>query len=1766
MSQLRRLTALFVAQVFLLSNMGLGMAAPTTPAPESVPYQPKSQSLKSINDLVIPSTVGRITQLIEGTGDKTIIHVQDLHTHAEAQLNESAIIKYLVEEYGVDLVCSEGADGFVHPGILAAFPPEQADRERIARAFVDSGELTGEEYLSMTSHPEVLIWGVEDAQLYSQQFNTYREMLGPEYEQAKGSIAKLISALSDLKPGIYGSMMSELDSRAAQFQAGRLSMVDFARHMLDVAGSNSVLTLGERNLEALVKANDMEAELDFGAAEANVREWVAYLSGQYSAAGDNEAAAGLLAKGAALREGTLQAYDYYSYLVDEAAGYATEEAPATEPLSQLIAYLDLSSRIDPAQLFPELRSLRDKLVSNLATSEEAGLHKLIQNAATIQNFFNVRTNNRDLEAYNADRAAYRSSAFRSFLVNHGQVVGVDELLAWDKHMMDLEKFYQTAHDRDDAFLRNALDIMDRTQKKTAILVTGGFHTQGMVEDLKAQGINVAVIAPNITKPHDHERYQAMIKGERVPLEQIAAQIEAGRDEGMRLGLAFGQALRTANLNDPRNIIGTAIQFYIDEQGGSVAELEDTLLPALLDATEVTIDGQTVQAPGYILNLLTQQNLSGTVADQVVQFLQNPDEQQEILNFARTLGTSDDDIDTAGYVFRNDPRLWTGYPTDRLAEFTQQFKTDIWDAGLAEGLVRLFSELNSLNLEGITVELVNSIPYDGNQNIQRVAKTVSTPSGTVIQFNAQAVLVTSPDGPRVMNWQEFTQMQPRALVAAVDELMHGLDVVSRAVERDAENVNATDRDVYSEAKAIWLQSNALAEGETTQLARITDLQNPLVVDGVTPFLNPGNWTLSEALEVNAVLDRNLQAPAVLEEFLVSDEMVNARNFEEAYPYILTFMANENSPYPNLRDRAATMLAELGGADAAQALARTAVDGVINNFRIAWNRQEIPVDVVDAILGRPLNNPSQALATYTNVLASNISITQVGVSSNDYVEAVAVAEGITGTIDQKRRQVAGLIASRFLQDHQSGQGFPALQEPLILASMVHTARQAGSDNVSMPDANQVANWLWGLVTGPVRADAAQTRLAQKQVVDTMVGENQQRLGDLIWEILSRSNTSDLVDFIQQQQDAMDFAQQPDKVDAKAVERLQRGLDSVSEISQRAEVVLDWIVNNLKAFPWVSVPAAQLQQKQIEGYLESLRTGALRQEQIDPMLTYRSLAFNLAYVTGLANLQPAASTTARRADVKVARDTERVLSKLQNVGFGLWGGNLYAYNVNVQDEPGAELDVKMGEGWGSIATLNQGTLTLSSKAVEAEYGELLAAAVASAVSLNTPVDPNFQSFGGTEFQAMDSAAITVSYAIPNVDLELAEALACKVREILWLVNALSTGVLDATLFREQLYTWHGIPTEDSAAEVYENNPVVNYCAMLQRIGEMETPGNRAAAARSYLAAELSLARAEIREVAQQAVLTEVAIEEQSRQKQQERDGQGGGVYQLVGLGQPRPSLGSQQEIGLALTQRSMANMDLAIGIPADGATRSIVHFGVDHIGPVLEQIAEENQLTRAQVMSSVRDALEGKTAEQAVAALLEQDLGPLARMVEDLATFSAQSPLNANRTFVLDLVAHDSVQQDALDFLKELAAAVGVDTQVPIDLQGYSHIHFYGNEALNDNFWLAEQLQGNEGLVLGIPDVSSEGMNAQTAYAFGLGEAIELARNLAGTGAQTVGDLLGNDAARSLLEQWGVDVNQFPDASTPLAQVILYLAIPQIDFEISMESVAQEVHAAAIIARQV
>jgi hypothetical protein len=483
--------------------------------------------LKDLSQIHIPSELGRITEVYQASKDdnsRLIVHIQDMHTNPEAQYNEADILEILVKDYNLDLVCSEGADGAVDTSSVSSFPDHEV-REKTARLFVNSGELTAEEYLSITKYPDLAIWGIEDRDIYFKNIIEFNKIV--KFSPfSQGFISQAKAALDELKEKLYSSEIKTVDQRETDYENEKIETDEYLGFLSGYIQRFNIPTSRYKNISILNEATEQEKTIDQVKIMKESQDLLLNLQTELIKKSSKRDLDSLMVKAGLFKDQKISPFSFYSYLKDLSLRHFPDEIQKYPNLNDFVVYLTKVNSLDTTKLFNEMTDLTYEVKQRLSrTEEEKTLVKALRNIKFLEGFFNLKISNEELDYYLANKSSHEVGFFKGFLEanlkrhNISTYIDYNPVLI-DSHLQELEDFYQTVKKRDIAMVRNALSEIEKRDAKVSALVSGGFHTKGITRLLRDKGYSYIVVSPYSSTDIDEENYHFLLSGQRKPIEDI----------------------------------------------------------------------------------------------------------------------------------------------------------------------------------------------------------------------------------------------------------------------------------------------------------------------------------------------------------------------------------------------------------------------------------------------------------------------------------------------------------------------------------------------------------------------------------------------------------------------------------------------------------------------------------------------------------------------------------------------------------------------------------------------------------------------------------------------------------------------------------------------------------------------------------------------------------------------------------------------------------------------------------------------------------------------------------------------------------------------------------------------------------------------------------------------------------------------------------------------------------------------------------------------
>lgn len=227
------------------------------------------------------------------------------------------------------------------------------------------------------------------------------------------------------------------------------------------------------------------------------------------------------------RNGRLDVLAYATRLRRFAVQYGVDLAP----YPNLEKYLRLNrnvfgAEVEPDRLFHELDTVDEALRRGLYTTElQREFDTQYRRLDILEKLLSISATQEELRQFQSERDQFNVEAFADFLRRHTgrEETGIDsDSYRLDQSLDRVEAFYQMADVRSREFAANLTRKMDASHETLAVVVTGGFHTDGFLAELQKQNIGYLSVKPCLTRQDVANPYFSILQGRKLPIEKLLA--------------------------------------------------------------------------------------------------------------------------------------------------------------------------------------------------------------------------------------------------------------------------------------------------------------------------------------------------------------------------------------------------------------------------------------------------------------------------------------------------------------------------------------------------------------------------------------------------------------------------------------------------------------------------------------------------------------------------------------------------------------------------------------------------------------------------------------------------------------------------------------------------------------------------------------------------------------------------------------------------------------------------------------------------------------------------------------------------------------------------------------------------------------------------------------------------------------------------------------------------------------------------------------------
>ena len=435
------------------------------PGPAIEPIETKqaaaSNSPIPLDEFIIPDQYGSIIETHEGTNGNLIVCIQDAHANYEAQKNIAGILESLINDYGLNLILREGNSTDKDFSYLRKEATLEA-RKTAAEKLLKDATITGVDYLDLAYDYPVSFQGIEDKALYDENKNALWEM-DKFKDSASDYVKKLASAAGSLKTKIYNNDLLVLDKAKNGYENEDMDLLAYYKALNDIVEKNAIDITMFPNFSNLININKLEQKIDFTKIRNNT---------------------------ASAEEKTI--YDQYQ---------------------------EALKRLNVSKLLNEEPMLENNIQEAISeNSDQKTLYRISKALSIMDKMLNVKVVPEEYAYFASNKKDFDPQSWTSFLKEKSDELGLGldmpgNYYVLTDNMQTIEKFYETAGERDRVFASKSEERMKKDDRKIAALVAGGFHTPTLTNILAEAGYSYVVISPKVTTKTDENLYRSALKND-----------------------------------------------------------------------------------------------------------------------------------------------------------------------------------------------------------------------------------------------------------------------------------------------------------------------------------------------------------------------------------------------------------------------------------------------------------------------------------------------------------------------------------------------------------------------------------------------------------------------------------------------------------------------------------------------------------------------------------------------------------------------------------------------------------------------------------------------------------------------------------------------------------------------------------------------------------------------------------------------------------------------------------------------------------------------------------------------------------------------------------------------------------------------------------------------------------------------------------------------------------------------------------------------------
>ena len=472
-----------------------------------------SESSDNKEPFYLSRDFGSVKKYYNSSCENLIYHIHDAHCKADAQLNIANIIERIIAHHGSAVIAIEGASGPIYAENFRQFPDKKVLKD-VAKYFLDKGFISGSEYYFLNSKKTVPFVGIENSESYKKNYSLILQSIDAQ-PKAIEAVNNLIEAQLNYSVNIFNELQQEFLNNWISYNQHELLLDKYIPYLISIIHKNNKYDV----LNSFCKIIRQENKINFAIVEQQRLKFLDWITSN----ADKDVIKEVFQWDIRYKLNKTSSKNYFRKLISWINQY--QQDSINESYFELKKYADLlleSESINKSSLYAELiRAINESARIVFNNDKSFSAFELIQTAHLYKSLITLSINYEKFMRLSEQPDFVEFT--KSLRLIFPQInIDPDSTQFLKKAVSVSHMFYKHALDREVYMVENCLDEMAEKQLNVGIIVTGGFHEQGISRELKRRDISFCSIEPAIKETSIETSYFSLVQNFMTPLENWVA--------------------------------------------------------------------------------------------------------------------------------------------------------------------------------------------------------------------------------------------------------------------------------------------------------------------------------------------------------------------------------------------------------------------------------------------------------------------------------------------------------------------------------------------------------------------------------------------------------------------------------------------------------------------------------------------------------------------------------------------------------------------------------------------------------------------------------------------------------------------------------------------------------------------------------------------------------------------------------------------------------------------------------------------------------------------------------------------------------------------------------------------------------------------------------------------------------------------------------------------------------------------------------------------